>query len=126
MKENSGINMNKIKKEMDIEKLPTLYDVLLVEETLQDSNESIVQKSKLRQQLHGKIRQTTLTAILDYLDSENMIVESRKGITWIHNKQTMLAYADKLLEQSKLMEEDALQLRKEINKKFKQPQIKGS
>ncbi len=98
MKENSGIDMTISKKEFDLEKLPTLNDVLLVEEALQDSNESIVTISQLKKILHGKINQNTLTLILDYLDEENKIAVSSKGITWIKSKKKLLELIDKLLE----------------------------
>ena len=120
MKESSGIDMAISKKEFDLEKLPTLSDVLLVEEALQDSNESIVTMSQLKKLLHGKINQNTLTIILSYLDVENKIVVSSKGITWIKSKKKLLELMDKLLAKSELTEEDAIRLGRKVNKKVSQ------
>jgi hypothetical protein len=118
MKENSGIDMTKIKKELDIEKLPTLGEVLLVEEIIQDCNESIVSLSQLKKILKGKINQNTLRSILDYLDEKNRIATSKKGVTWIKSKKKLLEYMDELLKNSELTEEDALRLGRKVNTKI--------
>ena len=118
MKENSGIDMTKIKKELDIEKLPTLGEVLLVEEIIQDCNESIVSLSQLKKILKGKINQNTLRSILDYLDEKNRIATSKKGVTWIKSKKKLLEYMDELLKNSELTEEDTIRLGKKVNTKI--------
>jgi len=117
MKENSGIDMTRTKKELDLEKLPTLGEVLLVEETIQDCDESIVTLSQLKKLLHGKITQTTLRNILDYLDEKNRIVRSPKGVAWIKPSKKLLEYMDELLRNSELTEEDTIRLGRKINRK---------
>jgi hypothetical protein len=117
MKENSGIDMTSTKKDLNIEKLPTLGEVLLVEETIQDCNESIVSLSQLKKLLHGKIPQNILRSILDYLDETNKIATSPKGVTWIKHKKKLLDFMDELLKNSELTEEDTIRLGKKINKK---------
>lgn len=117
MKENLGIDMTKIKKELDIEKLPTLGEVLLVEEIIQDCNESIVSLSQLKKLLHGKIAQNTLRSILNYLDEKNKIAISPKGVTWIKAKKKLLEYMDELLKNSELTEEDTIRLGRKVNRK---------
>ncbi len=116
MKENSGIDMTNTKKDLNIEKLPTLGEVLLVEETIQDCDESIVTLSQLRKLLHGRITQNTLQNILDYLDEKNKITMSPKGVTWIKPSKKLLKYMDELLKNSKLTEEDTIRLGRKINR----------
>jgi len=110
--------MTKTKKELDIEKLPTLGEVLLVEEIIQDCNESIVSLSQLKKILKGKINQNTLRSILDYLDEKNRIATSKKGITWIKSKKKLLEYMDELLKNSELTEEDTIRLGRKVNTKI--------
>jgi hypothetical protein len=117
MKENSGIDMTNTKKELDLEKLPTLGDVLLVEETIQDCNESIVTLSQLKKLLHGKITQNTLRNVLDYLYEKNKIATSPKGVTWIKHTKKLLEYMDELLKNSELTEEDAIRLGRKVSRK---------
>lgn len=117
MKENSGIDMTRTKKELDIEKLPTLGEVLLVEETIQDCNESIVSLSQLKKLLQGKINQNTLRSILDYLDEKNRIATSPKGVTWIKSKKKLLEYMDELLKNSELTVEDTILLGRKVSRR---------
>lgn len=118
MKENLGIDMTNTKKELDLEKLPTLGDVLLVEETIQDCDESIVSLSQLKILLHGKITQNTLWGILGYLDEKNRIATSSKGVTWIKHTKKLLEYMHELLKNSELTEEDTIRLGRKINRKI--------
>jgi hypothetical protein len=120
MKENSGINMATSKKDLSLEKLPTLSDVILVEKILQDANESIITMAKLEKLLHKKINKNILSIILDYLEEENKIAVTSRGITWIKNKRKLLELFDKLLEKSELTEEDAILFGKQITKKAAQ------
>jgi hypothetical protein len=117
MKESSGIDMVTVRKELDFEKLPTLSDLLCVEEAIQDSNESIVSPSQLKKLLQGKITQNTLRSILGYLDEKNKIATSSKGVTWIKHKKKLLDFMDELLKNSELTEEDAIRLGRKVNKK---------
>ena len=115
MKENLGINMTIQKKNINFEKLPTLSDVLLVEKILQNSNESIITKTKLKKLINGKIKQNKLDIILDYLQERNKIFVSAKGITWIHNTSSRLRKEmDKILSKSELTDKDALEIGRKI------------
>jgi len=116
MNENLGIKMTVSNNELNLKNLPTLSEFLLVEEALQDSNESIVTMSQLKKLLQGKINKNTLTVILDYLEESNKILVTIKGITWIKSNKKLLDLFDKLLEKSTLTEEDALRLGRQINK----------
>ena len=105
------------KKDLDLEKLPTLSDVLLVEEILQNTTESIITMTKLEKLIHGKINHNVLLIVLDYLQEINKIAVISKGITWIKNRRKVLDLMDKLLEKSTLTEEDAIKIGRMINKK---------
>jgi hypothetical protein len=118
MKEDSGIDMQKAEKELPIEKLPTLEDVFLVEQILQDCDESILSRSQLKKRVKGKIQQNTLDTILDYLEEKNWIVTSRKGVTWIKSKKKLLDYMDEVLRNSTLTEEDTIRRGRKINRTF--------
>jgi hypothetical protein len=109
--------MTNKKKELDLETLPTLGDVLLVEEAIQDCDESIVTFSQLKKLLHGKITQNTLWNILDYLDEKNRIATSPRGATWIKPSKKLLEYMDELLKNSEMTEEDTIRLGRKINRK---------
>jgi hypothetical protein len=117
MKEDSGIDMKKTEKELNIETLPTLEEVLLVERIIQDCNGSIVSWSWLKKRMTGKIQQNTLETILDYLEEKNWIATSPKGITWIKSKTKLLDYMDKVLRNSELTTEDAIRLGRKISRK---------
>jgi hypothetical protein len=117
MKENSGIDMMNTKKELDLEKLPTLGELLLVEEAIRDCDESIVSLSQLKKLLHGKITQNTLRNILDYLDEKNKIATSPKGVTWIKHTKKILEHMDVLLKNSELTEEDTIRLGRKVSRK---------
>jgi hypothetical protein len=116
MKEDSGIDMKKTEKELNIETLPTLEEVLLVERIIQDCNDSILSRSQLKKQMKGKIQQNTLETILEYLEEKNWIATSPKGITWIKSKTKLLDYMDKVLRNSELTTEDAIRLGRKVNK----------
>jgi len=87
MKENSGINMTFSKKDLNLGKLPTLSDIILVEKILQDTNERIITMAKLEKLLNKKINKNTLSIILDYLEEENRIAVTSRGVTWIKSKK---------------------------------------
>ncbi|MFH1100621.1 MAG: hypothetical protein V1726_01095 [Methanobacteriota archaeon] len=121
MRENSGIEMTLQKTIGDIENNPTLHDVLLVEKAVQDHNESIVTLPQLKKLLQGKINEDKIYIILDYLEEENRIVVSPRGITWIKNTQLKVKILNALLEKSKLTEKDSIilgnKIKREIAKK---------
>lgn len=93
MKKGSGINMTTHNKKDRLEKLPTLDQVLLVQDILQDIDDSLIPLSKLKNKLSKKLKKNTLLTILDYLETMNKIVITPKGITWIHNTNPRLQKA---------------------------------
>ena len=116
MRENLGIDMATMKSKNDFEKNPTLHEILIIEKVLQDHNESTVTISQLKKILLGKINENKIIIILDYLQEENRIVVSSRGITWIKNDKLAL-----LLNKSELTEKDAFiigdKIKHEIAKK---------
>lgn len=67
-----------------LEHTPTLNTVLMVEETLKDTNESVT-IAELKRKLPRQVNHNTLKVILEYLEKSNKIAVSLKGITWIHS-----------------------------------------
>jgi len=93
MKKGLGINMTSTNKKDRLGTLPTLDQVFLVEDILQNINDSLIPISQLKKKLSRKLKKNTLMTILDYLETMNKIVITSKGITWIHNTNPRLRKA---------------------------------
>lgn len=93
MKKDLGINMNVTDKKKRVNELPTLDQVLLVEDVLQNIDDSLIPIIQLKKKLSRKLKENTLMTILDYLESMNKITITPKGITWIVNTNTRLRKA---------------------------------
>jgi len=85
MKENLDINMQTYVDEYKLESLPTLNEVILVENALKNIDDSIVTVPQLKKILAKKVKHDILMIILDYFETANKISITSKGITWIHN-----------------------------------------
>jgi len=72
---------------------PTLNTVIMVEETLRKTNESVITIAQLKRELPRQVNHNTLMLILEYLDRSNKIAVGLKGITWIHNTSPLLRKA---------------------------------
>ena len=72
---------------------PTLNTILMVEDTLKNSPDSVVTVAKLKKMLPRQVNHNTLMIILDYLEQSNKIVVGLKGITWIHSRNENLRKA---------------------------------
>lgn len=72
---------------------PNLNTILMVEDTLENMDESAISVAELKRILPRKVNHNTLKVILDYLLSHNRIVWSSKGITWIVNDSPKLIEA---------------------------------
>lgn len=70
---------------------PTLNTVIMVENTLKNMEDSIINIAELKRKLPKQINHNTLMLILQYLEESNKIFSSVKGITWIHNPNPNLA-----------------------------------
>lgn len=72
---------------------PTLNTILMVEDTLKNSPNSVVTIAELKKMLPRQVNHTTLMVILDYLEQSNKIAVGLKGITWIHSRNENLRKA---------------------------------
>ena len=72
---------------------PNLSTVIMVEDTLQKMDESVVTIAELKRKLPRQVNHNTLKVILEYLEKSNKIVVTLKGITWIHNTNVNLRKA---------------------------------
>ncbi len=72
---------------------PTLKTVIMVEHTLQDTQDSVITVAELKRLLPKQVNHNTLMTILSYLEESNKIAVSLKGITWIHNTNPNLRKA---------------------------------
>jgi len=64
---------------------PTLNTIIMVEETIQNSPDSVITVAELKKALPRQVNHNTLMTILEYLEKSNKIVVGLRGITWIHN-----------------------------------------
>jgi len=64
---------------------PTLNTVIMVENTIKNSKDSIITIPELKNELPKQVNHNTLMLILEYLEQSNKIALTMKGITWIHN-----------------------------------------
>ena len=85
--------MNMLKQMQKLEHSPTLNTVLMVENTLENLEYSIVTIAELKRKLPKQINHNILKIILEYLEDSNKISVSIKGITWIHNRNPVLRKA---------------------------------
>jgi len=76
------IRMTKHAK-LKLEHAPNLNTVLMVENTLKNSKESVVKIAELKKILPKQVNHNTLMIILDYLEKSNKILVTLKGISWI-------------------------------------------
>jgi len=72
---------------------PTLNTVMMVEDTLKKSNESVVSIAELKRKLPRQVNHITLMVILRYLEKSNKIAVTLSGITWIENNNPNLKKA---------------------------------
>jgi len=72
---------------------PTLNTVMMVEEALKNSNESIISIAELKRKLPRQVNHLTLMVILEYLEKSNKIAVTLRGITWIYNENLNLKRA---------------------------------
>jgi len=85
--------MTQIYKAKKPEHWPTLNTVIMVENTIRKSDESVVSIAELKRQLPKQVNHNTLMLILEYLEKSNKIAVTLKGITWIHNTNPNLRKA---------------------------------
>ncbi|MFH0973190.1 MAG: hypothetical protein V1817_00135 [Candidatus Micrarchaeota archaeon] len=79
--------------QVDFQHSPTLNTVLMVEETLEKADESVITVAELKRRLPKQVNHYTLKTVLEYLEASNKIAVSLKGITWIFNDNPRLRKA---------------------------------
>jgi len=72
---------------------PTLNTVIMVENVIKKSDESVLSIAELKRNLPRQVNHNTLMVILKYLEESNKIVATLSGITWIHNTNPNLKQA---------------------------------
>ena len=72
---------------------PTLNTVIMVENTLKNAKESVITIAELKRKLPRQVNHNTLMAILEYLERNNKIAATLRGITWIQNDNPNLRRA---------------------------------
>ena len=69
---------------------PTLNTVIMVENTLQNMDDSVIKIPELKRSLPKQVNHNTLMSILEYLEESNKIAVGIKGITWVQNNNANL------------------------------------
>jgi hypothetical protein len=64
---------------------PTLNTVIMVENAIKNSENSVVTMAEIKRALPRQVNHETLKTVLRYLDRSNKIAVSLDGIVWIHN-----------------------------------------
>ena len=72
---------------------PNLNTVLMVEDVIKNSPNSIIKIPEIKRRLPRQVNHTTLKVILEYLEESGKIVVTLKGITWVHNTNSNLRKA---------------------------------
>ena len=62
----------------------------MIEETLKNTNKSVITVAELKKELPRQVNHNTLMQVLEYLDKSNKIAVGLKGITWIHTESLKL------------------------------------
>ena len=57
----------------------------MVEETIKNSNNSVVTVAEIKRMLPRKVNHNTLMRILEYLEKSNKIAVTLRGVTWIYD-----------------------------------------
>jgi len=69
---------------------PTLNTVIMVEETLKNSENSVITIAELKRKLPRQVNHNTLILILDYLERSGKIAVGLKGVTWVYTDSKIL------------------------------------
>ena len=75
------------------EHYPNLSTVIMVEDVLQKTDESVVTIAELKRRLPRQVNHNTLKIILEYLEKSNKIAVTLRGLTWIQNTNVKLRKA---------------------------------
>lgn len=87
------IEMSKAIMEQRLKYAPTLNTVIMVENVIKNSKNSIITIPEIKRALPKQVNHAKLRIILEYLEESNKIAVTMKGITWIHNTNPNLKRA---------------------------------
>ena len=71
---------------------PNLKTVLMVEKVLKEA-ELVITREELKKRLPVQVMHQTLNVVLEYLEEKGWIIDSHKGILWVHNDNPKLKEA---------------------------------
>ena len=71
---------------------PNLKTVLMVEKVLKEA-ELVITREELKKRLPVQVMHQTLNVVLEYLEEKGLIIDSHKGILWVHNDNPKLKEA---------------------------------
>ncbi|MEX2017207.1 MAG: hypothetical protein WD876_01930 [Candidatus Pacearchaeota archaeon] len=71
---------------------PNLKTVLMIENVLRNAD-TMITREDLKKRLPKGIMHQTLNIILNYMEERGLILDSHKGILWIHNPNPKLKKA---------------------------------
>ncbi len=108
--------MSKLVNKQKLEHTPTLNTVLMVEETLKNTNESVT-IAELKRKLPRQVNHNTLKVILRYLEKSNKMAVSLKGISWIQS--TSPAITGTILKNTMLNKEQIIKKIEQTKDKIK-------
>lgn len=81
-----------ILKRKEIIHYPTLKTILVIEDILKNAD-TMIDREELKRRMPVQIMHQTLNLILEYLEEKGMIIDSHKGILWVHNPSPKLKKA---------------------------------
>ncbi len=76
-----------------LEHSPTLNTVLMVENVIKNSKNSIITIPQIKRALPKQVNHNTLRVVLEYLEVSGKIAVTLRGITWVHNTNQNLRNA---------------------------------
>jgi hypothetical protein len=78
-----------------IEHSPTLKTIRMVENTIKNSENSLVTVAEIKKKLPKKVNHNVLKTILEYLEESGKIYSGIKGIVWVENNSPKMQNAIK-------------------------------
>lgn len=85
--------MSKMVMVQKIRHSPTLNTVMMVEDAIRKSRNSVITIAEIKRKLPRQVNHATLIVILQYLEDSRKIAVSLRGITWIHSTNPNLRRA---------------------------------
>ena len=87
------IKISELVQKQKIRHSPRLSTIKMVEETLENMEESTITVAKLKKILPKQVNHNTLIEILEYLEDSRKIYIGIRGITWVYNNSPKMKKA---------------------------------